>query len=33
VTDFLKTNGFTVSVREQHSDPWVRDHVYGVRKS
>jgi FkbM family methyltransferase len=33
VTDFLKTNGFTVSVREQHPDPWVRDHVYGVRKS
>ena len=31
VVDFLKSNGFTIALREQHSDPWVSDHVYGIR--
>jgi FkbM family methyltransferase len=31
VVDFLKSNGFEVSLRENHPDPWVRDHVYGKR--
>lgn len=31
VRDFLRENGFKVSVREDHADPWVRDHVYGTR--
>jgi FkbM family methyltransferase len=32
VIDFLKSHGFQVTVRDQHPDPWVRDHVYGTRK-
>jgi FkbM family methyltransferase len=32
VVDFLKSNGFEVRFREHHPDPWVRDHVYGIRE-
>jgi len=31
VTDFLRSNGFAVSLRDHHPDPWVRDHVHGKR--
>jgi len=31
VCDFINANGFKIALREQHSDPWVRDHVYGIR--
>ena len=32
LVDFLRSNDFAVVLREQHPDPWVRDHVYGTRK-
>ena len=31
VLDFVRANGFEVTVREEHPDLWVRDHVYGTR--
>ena len=31
VVDFLRSNGFSIALREQHPEPWVRDHVYGTR--
>jgi FkbM family methyltransferase len=31
VCDFITANGFKIVLREQHPDPWVRDHVCGVR--
>jgi FkbM family methyltransferase len=32
VAEFLQANGFEIRLREQHPDPWVRDHVHGIRK-
>ncbi len=29
VVEFLRSHGFAVSLRENHPDPWVRDHVHG----
>ena len=31
VVGFLRSNGFAVSIRENHPDPWVRDHVHAKR--
>jgi FkbM family methyltransferase len=31
VVDFLRKHDFEVTLREDHSDPWVRDIVYGRR--
>jgi hypothetical protein len=31
VTDFLKSNGFALSLLENDPAPWVRDHVHGKR--
>jgi len=33
VVDFLRTNGFSVTVREQHPEPWTRHHVYGIKEA
>jgi FkbM family methyltransferase len=31
VVEFLRDHGFELTLREEHPQPWVRDHVHGVR--
>jgi FkbM family methyltransferase len=31
VVEFLRANGFAVLLREDHPEPWTRNHVYGLR--
>jgi FkbM family methyltransferase len=33
VVEFLRRHDFEIFLREQHPEPWVRDHVYGVRRT
>ena len=32
VVEFLGEHGFEIVLREDHAQPWVRDHVHGVRR-